>query len=127
MCSPLPKIRTPATWLRPLPEEDRSKTPKPYRSIPPNDLPEPENNWANALATTYKDPEENKKRIFTKGRKTKPKTTKLGTEWKSVKRRSQIEAKKSIKSKSQQKSQTVKVKVNPDKVKVKRKSKSEEI
>ncbi|GJS48369.1 hypothetical protein Tco_0598490 [Tanacetum coccineum] len=56
----LPKIRTPATWLRPLPEEDRSKTPKPYWSIPPNDLPEPENNWANALATTYKDPEENK-------------------------------------------------------------------
>ncbi|GKG06917.1 hypothetical protein Tco_0329886, partial [Tanacetum coccineum] len=56
--------------------------------------------------------------IFTKRRKTKPKTTKLGTEWKSVKRRSQIEAKKSIKSKSQQKSQTVKVKVNPDKVKV---------
>ncbi|GJZ08371.1 hypothetical protein Tco_0542654 [Tanacetum coccineum] len=35
------------------------------------------------------------KRIFRKGRKTKPKTTKLGTEWKSVKRRSQIEAKKS--------------------------------
>ncbi|GJX20142.1 hypothetical protein Tco_0222819 [Tanacetum coccineum] len=67
------------------------------------------------------------KRIFTKGRKTKPKTTKLGTEWNSVKRRSQIEAKKSTKSKSQQESQTVKVKVNPDKVKVKRKSKSEEI
>ncbi|GJW48919.1 putative ribonuclease H-like domain-containing protein, partial [Tanacetum coccineum] len=60
------------------------------------------------------------KRIFRKGRKTKPKTTKLGTEWNSVKRRSQIEAKKSTKSKSQQESQTVKVKV-------KRKSKSEEI
>ncbi|GJX29758.1 hypothetical protein Tco_0237837 [Tanacetum coccineum] len=60
------------------------------------------------------------KLIFTKGRKTKPKSTKLGTEWKSVKRRSQIEAKKPIKSKSQQKSQT-------DKVKVKRKLKSEEI
>ncbi|GKE33983.1 hypothetical protein Tco_1453305 [Tanacetum coccineum] len=60
------------------------------------------------------------KRIFTKGRKTKPKTTKLSTEWKSMKRRSQIEAKKSTKSKSQQESQTVKVKV-------KRKSKSEEI
>ncbi|GJS35489.1 hypothetical protein Tco_0533871 [Tanacetum coccineum] len=63
---------------------------------------------ANAIGNEY----------HTKGRKTKPKTTKLGTEWKSVKRRSQIEAKKSIKSKSQQKSQTVKVK---------RKSKSEEI
>ncbi|GKA23641.1 hypothetical protein Tco_0709674 [Tanacetum coccineum] len=57
------------------------------------------------------------KRIFRKGRKTKPKTTKLSTEWKCVKRRSQIKAKKSTKSKSQQKSQTVKVKVNPDKVK----------
>ncbi|GJU75902.1 reverse transcriptase domain-containing protein [Tanacetum coccineum] len=57
------------------------------------------------------------KRIFTKGRKTKPKTTKPSTEWKSVKRRSQIEAKKSTKSTSQQKSQTVKVKVNPNKVK----------
>ncbi|GJS60912.1 hypothetical protein Tco_0655696 [Tanacetum coccineum] len=53
----------------------------------------------------------------TKGRKTKPKTTKLSTEWKCVKRRSQIEANKSTKSRSQQKSQTVKVKVNPDKVK----------
>ncbi|GKG62687.1 hypothetical protein Tco_0636418, partial [Tanacetum coccineum] len=29
------------------------------RSIPMNDLPEPENNWANALAKSYKDPEEN--------------------------------------------------------------------
>ncbi|GJW45771.1 hypothetical protein Tco_0077417 [Tanacetum coccineum] len=46
------------------------------------------------------------KRIFTKGRKTKPKTTKLSTEWKSVKRRSQIKAKKSTKSKSQQNSQS---------------------
>ncbi|GKG13924.1 hypothetical protein Tco_0350884 [Tanacetum coccineum] len=56
------------------------------------------------------------KRIFRKGQKTKPKTTKLSTEWKSVKRRSQIKAKKSTKSKSQQNSQTVKV--NPDKVRV---------
>ncbi|GKE59417.1 hypothetical protein Tco_1498602, partial [Tanacetum coccineum] len=43
----------------------------------------------------------NWKRISKKGRKTKQKTTKLGTEWNSVKRRSQIEAKKSTKSKSQ--------------------------
>ncbi|GKD84382.1 putative reverse transcriptase domain-containing protein, partial [Tanacetum coccineum] len=35
----------------------------------------------------------NMKRIFTKGRKTKPKTIKLGTEWESVIRRSQIKAK----------------------------------
>ncbi|GKD34860.1 hypothetical protein Tco_1250369 [Tanacetum coccineum] len=55
---------------------------------------------------------------LTKGRKTKPKMTKLGTEWKSVRRRSKIKAKESIKPKSQQKSQIVKVKVNPNKVKV---------
>ncbi|GJV10322.1 hypothetical protein Tco_1351863 [Tanacetum coccineum] len=29
-------------------------------TIPPNDFPEPENNWANTYATTYKVPEENK-------------------------------------------------------------------
>ncbi|GJT98338.1 hypothetical protein Tco_1093856, partial [Tanacetum coccineum] len=58
------------------------------------------------------------KRIFGKGRKTTPKTTKLSTKWKSVKRRSKIKAKESIKPKSQQKSQIVRVKVNPDRVKV---------
>ncbi|GJV71456.1 hypothetical protein Tco_1491451 [Tanacetum coccineum] len=43
----------------------------------------------------------NMKRIFRKGRKTKPKTTKLGTEWKSVKRRSQkVNQVKQSKSKS---------------------------
>ncbi|GJZ73627.1 hypothetical protein Tco_0637773 [Tanacetum coccineum] len=42
--------------------------------------------------------------------------TKLSTEWKSMKRRRQIEAKKSIKSKGHQISQTVKVKVNPEKI-----------
>ncbi|GJX04016.1 hypothetical protein Tco_0189932 [Tanacetum coccineum] len=55
----LPKIRIPATWLRPLPEEDRPETPEPDWSVPPNDLPEPKNNWANALAKSYKDPKEN--------------------------------------------------------------------
>ncbi|GKA73084.1 RNA-directed DNA polymerase, eukaryota, reverse transcriptase zinc-binding domain protein [Tanacetum coccineum] len=53
-----------------------------------------------------------RKRIFRKGRKTKPKLTKLGTEWKSVKRHSQIEAKS-------QSSQTVKVRVNSEKLKQK--------
>ncbi|GKC97558.1 hypothetical protein Tco_1167833 [Tanacetum coccineum] len=76
-------------------------------TLPSNTIPNPRNE-AKAITTW--------KRISQKKTKTKPKTTKLGTEWKSVKRRSQIEAKKSIK-----------VKVNPDKVKVKRKSKSEEI
>ncbi|GJT42763.1 nucleotide-binding alpha-beta plait domain-containing protein [Tanacetum coccineum] len=45
-----------------------------------------------------------------KGRKTKPKTTKLSTEWKSVKRQSQIEVKDN----------SVKVKINPEKLKVKK-------
>ncbi|GJY36778.1 hypothetical protein Tco_0422156 [Tanacetum coccineum] len=34
--------------------------PIPDHAVPLNDLPEPENNWANAFATLYKDPEENK-------------------------------------------------------------------
>ncbi|GKE88480.1 hypothetical protein Tco_1565955, partial [Tanacetum coccineum] len=42
-----------------------------------------------------------RKRISHKGRKTKPRTTKLSTEWKCVKRRSKIKAKESIKLDSQ--------------------------
>ncbi|GKA53440.1 hypothetical protein Tco_0746755 [Tanacetum coccineum] len=56
----LPKIKQRPEWLKPIPEEDRPETLKPDWSIPPNDLPEPENNWANALTNSYKDPEENK-------------------------------------------------------------------
>ncbi|GKE83980.1 hypothetical protein Tco_1557722, partial [Tanacetum coccineum] len=58
--SHLPKIKTRPDWLKPLPEEEAPKTPEPDWVIPPNDLPETENNWADALAKTYKDPEENK-------------------------------------------------------------------
>ncbi|GJY36624.1 hypothetical protein Tco_0422002 [Tanacetum coccineum] len=58
--SHLPKIKTKPNWLKPIPKEDRPETPEPDWVIPPNDLPEPENNWANAFATSYKDPEENK-------------------------------------------------------------------
>ncbi|GKB01199.1 hypothetical protein Tco_0829243 [Tanacetum coccineum] len=47
-------------WLKPVPEEERPETPEPDWAIPPNDLPETENNWANAIANAYKDPEENK-------------------------------------------------------------------
>ncbi|GKC65380.1 hypothetical protein Tco_1097978 [Tanacetum coccineum] len=39
----------------PLPE-----TPEPDWPVPLNELPKPENNWANALANSYKDLEENK-------------------------------------------------------------------
>ncbi|GJZ77854.1 hypothetical protein Tco_0642526 [Tanacetum coccineum] len=47
-------------WLKPVPEEDRPETPEPDWAVPPNDLPEPENNWANALSNSYQDPKENK-------------------------------------------------------------------
>ncbi|GJV33256.1 hypothetical protein Tco_1393656 [Tanacetum coccineum] len=42
------------------PESERPATPEPEWTIPPNDFPEPEHNWANAYATTYKVPDENK-------------------------------------------------------------------
>nr|GEZ62603.1 hypothetical protein [Tanacetum cinerariifolium] len=57
---PLPKIKTRPDWLKPVTKEDRLKTLKPDWTVPSNDLPEPENNWANAFATSYKDFEENK-------------------------------------------------------------------
>ncbi|GJY92936.1 copia protein [Tanacetum coccineum] len=56
----LPKIKTRPDWLKPVPEEEAPETPEPDWVIPPNDLPKTENNWANAIAKTYKDPEENK-------------------------------------------------------------------
>ncbi|GKD93496.1 hypothetical protein Tco_1373333, partial [Tanacetum coccineum] len=45
---------------KPIPENKRPATPEPEWTIPLNDFPEPENNWANTYATTYKVPEENK-------------------------------------------------------------------
>ncbi|GKA53698.1 retrovirus-related pol polyprotein from transposon TNT 1-94 [Tanacetum coccineum] len=56
----LPKIKPRSEWLKPIPEEDRPETPKPDWYVPTNDLPEPENNWADALTKSYKDLEENK-------------------------------------------------------------------
>ncbi|GJV98259.1 hypothetical protein Tco_1553511 [Tanacetum coccineum] len=55
----IPKVST-TTWFKPIPEGERSATPEPEWTIPPNDFPEPENNWANTYATTYKVPAENK-------------------------------------------------------------------
>ncbi|GJW84856.1 hypothetical protein Tco_0158001 [Tanacetum coccineum] len=40
----LPKIKTRPDWLKPIPEEDTPVSPKPDWVIPPNDLPEAENN-----------------------------------------------------------------------------------
>ncbi|GJX98302.1 hypothetical protein Tco_0355321 [Tanacetum coccineum] len=55
----IPKV-TAATWFKPIPEYDRPATPEPEWTIPLNDFPKPENNWANAYATTYQVPAENK-------------------------------------------------------------------
>ncbi|GJX11982.1 hypothetical protein Tco_0201841 [Tanacetum coccineum] len=62
----IPKVST-TTWFKSIPESERPATPEPELTIPPNDFPEPEkkkktkeSNWANAYATTYKVPEENK-------------------------------------------------------------------
>ncbi|GKA46559.1 hypothetical protein Tco_0739442 [Tanacetum coccineum] len=57
----LHKIKPMPEWLKPIPEDDIPETPEPDWSIPPNDLPEPKNKWANANFTIpSKDPEENK-------------------------------------------------------------------
>ncbi|GJZ91017.1 hypothetical protein Tco_0662944 [Tanacetum coccineum] len=53
------KVST-TTWFKPIPESERPATPEPEWTIPPNDFPEPEHNWANAYATTFKVLEENK-------------------------------------------------------------------
>nr|GEU47964.1 hypothetical protein [Tanacetum cinerariifolium] len=53
------KIKTIPEWLKHVPEEERSKTPKPEWAVPLNDLPETENNRANTIASAYKDLEEN--------------------------------------------------------------------
>ncbi|GJT65948.1 hypothetical protein Tco_1017428 [Tanacetum coccineum] len=55
----IPKVST-TTWFKPIPESERPATPEPEWTIPPNDFPEPENNWANTYATTYQVPAENK-------------------------------------------------------------------
>ncbi|GJW89990.1 integrase, catalytic region, zinc finger, CCHC-type containing protein [Tanacetum coccineum] len=55
----IPKVST-TKWFKPIPEGERSTTPEPEWTIPPNDFPEPKNNWANTYATTYKVPAENK-------------------------------------------------------------------
>ncbi|GKE19464.1 hypothetical protein Tco_1427041, partial [Tanacetum coccineum] len=55
-----PKIKTRPDWLKPISEEDRPATPEPDWVIPPNNLPETENNWANGLASSYQDPNEYK-------------------------------------------------------------------
>ncbi|GKF02313.1 hypothetical protein Tco_0029236 [Tanacetum coccineum] len=55
----IPKVKA-ATWFKPIQEDERPATPEPEWTIPPNDFPEPENNWANAYATSYQVPAKNK-------------------------------------------------------------------
>ncbi|GJS40200.1 hypothetical protein Tco_0565243 [Tanacetum coccineum] len=56
----MPKIPDTTTWFRPIPEEERPASPEPEWVIPPIDLPEADNNWANAFAKAHQDPDENK-------------------------------------------------------------------
>ncbi|GKB62905.1 hypothetical protein Tco_0919091 [Tanacetum coccineum] len=53
------KIKTRPDWKH-VPEEEILETPEPEWVIPSNDLPKSKNNWANVIAKSYKDPEENK-------------------------------------------------------------------
>ncbi|GJR57326.1 hypothetical protein Tco_1499488 [Tanacetum coccineum] len=56
----MPKIPDTTTWFRPIPEEERLASPEPEWVIPLIDLPEADNNWANAFAKAHQDPDENK-------------------------------------------------------------------
>ncbi|GKF26063.1 hypothetical protein Tco_0081957, partial [Tanacetum coccineum] len=56
----MPKIPDTTTWFRPILEEERPASPKPEWVIPPIDLPEADNNWANEFAKAHQDPDENK-------------------------------------------------------------------
>ncbi|GKB16912.1 hypothetical protein Tco_0850835, partial [Tanacetum coccineum] len=55
----LPHVKPRPEWLKPIPEDDRPATPEPAWVIPTSHVPDAENNWANALATTYQAPAEN--------------------------------------------------------------------
>ncbi|GKA55712.1 hypothetical protein Tco_0754784 [Tanacetum coccineum] len=54
-----PHVKPKPEWLKPIPEDDRPATPEPAWVIPTSHVPDAENNWANALATTYQAPAEN--------------------------------------------------------------------
>ncbi|GKF32358.1 hypothetical protein Tco_0102156, partial [Tanacetum coccineum] len=56
----MPKIPDTTTWFRPILEEERHASLEPEWVIPPIDLPEANNNWANVFAKAHQDPDENK-------------------------------------------------------------------
>ncbi|GKG03336.1 hypothetical protein Tco_0310972, partial [Tanacetum coccineum] len=49
----MPKVPDTTTWFRPIPEEERPASPEPEWVIPPIDLPEADNNWANVFAKAH--------------------------------------------------------------------------
>ncbi|GKD38287.1 hypothetical protein Tco_1258494, partial [Tanacetum coccineum] len=49
----LPKIKQRPEWLKPILEDERPATPEPGWVIPTSHIFDAENNWANALASTY--------------------------------------------------------------------------
>ncbi|GJV65141.1 hypothetical protein Tco_1475969 [Tanacetum coccineum] len=49
----LPYVKPRPAWLKPILEDDRPATPEAAWVIPTSHVPDAENNWANALATTY--------------------------------------------------------------------------
>ncbi|GJZ11366.1 hypothetical protein Tco_0546125 [Tanacetum coccineum] len=55
----LPKIKQRQEWLKPVPDDERPATPELAWVIPTSHIPDAENNWANALASTYQAPAEN--------------------------------------------------------------------
>ncbi|GJY32294.1 hypothetical protein Tco_0415789, partial [Tanacetum coccineum] len=55
----LPHVKPRPEWLKPILEDDKPATSEPAWVIPTSHVPDAENNWANALATTYQAPAEN--------------------------------------------------------------------
>ncbi|GKC28631.1 hypothetical protein Tco_1035925, partial [Tanacetum coccineum] len=56
----MPKILKTITWFRPILKEERPASLEPEWVIPPIELPEADNNWANAFAKAHQDSDENK-------------------------------------------------------------------
>ncbi|GKB49241.1 hypothetical protein Tco_0899994 [Tanacetum coccineum] len=50
----IPKVSLHQEWFKPLSEEEKPATPEPTWSIPSSSLPVPNNNWASALASSFK-------------------------------------------------------------------------
>ncbi|GKB23488.1 hypothetical protein Tco_0862889 [Tanacetum coccineum] len=55
----LPHVKPRPEWLKSILEDDRPATPELAWVIPTSHVPDAENNWANALATTYQAPAKN--------------------------------------------------------------------